>query len=557
MKKRLLLCRLICLLVVIGLSGAMAFSAKGSGNDADVSDIISLMYTVAANDFSSESQDAALAETAFADNWSVILAGGGSAAVKTASDGNFVQFDKYSSVELKNVFFGPDEAYAVSYTGKFGEKGHNYLFVRGSQVLKRNGTTMNWYETDGSGAGSGVGGSGISFRVYNDHQIQVSVKSFDAEKDRHVNTKAVLIDAYAEGEGTLASDYHTFTCYDNGKGSVRFYVDGEVKAVISYSNVTTYDDALETAPGNVDVPIHAQYYKDVVVSDADGEEKLTVTDALAAVNGRVAFGHRNVSGTCYKAISVYSESLKVLATGMKKYGSGNLGLLTGGESTKRCFPTMDTFVYFRNSGGMAVDLGTIDLSKYDRVAITWWDAACGNARTLTPESVNFALTSTGSLDTTDNKQVEREGINKLAFWSLDEAKEVGAKDDFRTAETIILPLDTDYSGNVYLAYMGNTNAIAFSQITFYEKTEAVEPTENATTEPETTTEPEPTTAPEATTEPVVTEETEATPTNEPAQTTEPTNPGTGDTPVVFAFVLVVLIVAAFAIVVYRLKKEEY
>ena len=551
MKKRLLLCRLICLLVVIGLSGSMAFFAKGSGNDAEVSDIISGMYTLAANDFSSESQDTALAETVFADNWSVILAGGGSAAVKTASDGNYVQFDKYSSVELKNVFFGPDEAYVVSYTGKFGEKGHNYLFVRGSQVLKRNGTTMNWYETDGSGAGSGVGGSGISFRVYNDHQIQVSVKSFDADKDRYVNTQAVLINAYAEGEGTLASDYHTFTCYDNGKGSVRFYVDGEVKAVVSYSNVTTYDDALETAPGNADVPIHAQYYKDVVVSDAVGEEKLTVTDALAAVNGRVAFGHRNVSGTCYKEIKVYSECLKILLSGVQKYGSGNLGLLTGGESTKRCFPTMDTFVYFRNSGGMAVDLGTIDLSKYDRVAITWWDAACGNARTLTPGSVNFALTSTGSLDTTDNKQVEQEGVNKLVFWSLEEAKEIGAKDDFRTAETIILPLDTDYSGNVYLAYMGNTNAVAVSQITFYEKTGGNTSAETASAEPEVTTKPE------ATEDSGATAEAETTPAaTEPVQTAEPVNPGTGDTSVVLAAFLAVILAAASVIVVCRFKKAN-
>ena len=553
MKKKFLLHRLLCLILVIGLFGSTALMISGSGSDADSSSKSAEMYALASNDFAVESPNAALNETSFADYWSVIFAGGGSAAIKSDMDGNYVQFDKYSSLELKNIYFGLDEAYAVTYTGKFTEKGHNYLFIRGSQVLKRNGTTMNWYEADGSGAGSGVGGSGISFRVYSDYQIQISVKSFSPEKDRHVNTNAVLINVFPEGEGTLTSDYHSFKCYDNGKGSVQFFIDGALKAVVSYSNITTYNDEFETAPGNVEKPIHADYYKDVVVSDAGGEEKMTITDALVAVNGRVAFGHRNVSGTCYKEISVYSRSLKIPASYVKKYGDGNLGLLTGGESTKRCFPTMDTFVYFRNSGGMAVDLGTIDLSKYDRVAITWWDAACGNARTLAPGNVNFAITSTGALDTTENKQTEQDGVNKFAFWSLEEAKETGEKDDFRTAETIILSVNADYSGNIYLTYMGSANAIAVSQITFYEKNEGGNPTENAATEPVATAESSATAAPTSTRESDASAETGAAPTNEAFHTTEP-NSGTGDTPVILVGILAVLVLSVLVIVVYRSKK---
>jgi hypothetical protein len=101
------------------------------------------------------------------------------------------------------------------------------------------------------------------------------------------------------------------------------------------------------------------------------------------------------------------------------------------------------------------------------VTITWWDAACGNARTLNAGSVNFAITSTGALDTTTNKQVEQAGVNKLASWSLAEAKSIRAKDDFRTAETFTLPLESTHNGNLYLAYMGSTNAVAVSQITFH------------------------------------------------------------------------------------------
>ena len=170
---------------------------------------------------------------------------------------------------------------------------------------------------------------------------------------------------------------------------------------------------------------------------------------------------------------------------------------------------------------------------------------------MTPGSVNFALTSTGSLDTTDNKQVEQEGVNKLVFWSLEEAKEIGAKDDFRTAETIILPLDTDYSGNVYLAYMGNTNAVAVSQITFYEKTGGNTSAETASAEPEVTTKPE------TTEDSGATAEAEATPAvTEPVQTAELVNPGTGDTSVVLAAVLAVILAAAAVIVVCRFKKAN-
>lgn len=471
MKSRGMLRRLVCLLLVIFLIGSVTVLATGSEGEETLADILSGMDIMAASDFDAAEADTALAETSFANDWSVILAGGGTAVIKSETDGNYVQFDKYSALELIDIYFGPNEAYAVSYQGKFGEKGHNYLFVRGTQVLKRNGTVMNWYESDGSGAGSGVGGSGISFRVYDDDKIQVSIKKNDESKGKHVNTSAVLIDAFAEGEGTLSSEYHTYTCYDNGKGLVQFFIDGELKATVSYSNITTYsDDEYETVASDLNNPIHAQYYKDVVVTDANGTNKLTVTDALVAVNGRVAFGHRNVTGVCYKDIKVYSDTQKIPMRNVQKYGAGNLSKLTGNESTKRCFPSIDTFVYFRNTGEMAAAIGNIDLSNYDRVAITWWDASNGNARTLAAGSVNFALTSTGALDTTASPRVEQTGVNKLTYWSLPESKAITAKEDFRSAETIILPLDTSYSGNVYLAYMGNHTGIAVSQITFYKKT---------------------------------------------------------------------------------------
>ena len=470
MKSKVVLSRLICLLLVIALAGSVNVFAVSSGNGGTLSDILSDMNILAASNFGGAAADTALGSTDFANDWSVLFGGGGTAVVKSGTDGNYVQFDKYSALELKDIYFGPNEAYAVSYQGLFGEKGHNYVFVRGTQVLKRNGTVMNWYESDGSGAGSGVGGSGVYFRVYNDYQIQISVKKYDTSKTRNVNTNAVLIDAYAEGTGTLASAYHTYTCYDNGKGLIQFYIDGELKATVGYSNITTYsDDTFETVAADLNNPIHAQYYKDAVVYDANGTSKLTVTNALIAVNGRVAFGHRNVTGVCYKDIKVFSDTLKIPMRNAQKYGAGNLSKLTGNESTKRCFPSIDTFVYFRNSGGMAATIGNIDLSDYDRVAITWWDASNGNARTLAAGSVNFSLTSTGALDTTADPQVEQAGVNKLTYWSLPESKAITAKEDFRSAETIILPLDTSYSGNVYLAYMGSTNAIAVSQITFYKK----------------------------------------------------------------------------------------
>ncbi len=472
MKSKIVFSRLVCLLLVIVLTGSVNVFAAGSGNGGTLSDILSGMNILAASNFDGAAANTALNSTDFTDDWSVLLAGGGTAVVNSGTDGNYVQFDKYSALELKDVYFGSGEAYAVSYQGLFGESGHNYLFVRGTQALKRNGTVMNWYEADGSGAGSGVGGSGIYFRVYNNDRIQVSVKKYDANKARNINTSAVLIDAFDEGTGTLTSAYHTYTCYDNGKGTIQFYIDGAIKATVEYRNITTYsDDTYETVESYLSNPIHAQYYRDVVVLDAGGTEKLTVTNALVAVNGRIAFGHRNVSEVCYKDIKVYSDTLKIPMRNVTKFGTGNLSVLTGNDSKKRCFPSIDTFVYFRNSGGMAALLGNLDLSNYDRVAITWWDAANGNARTLAADTVNFALTSTGPLDTVADPRVEQAGVNKLAYWTLAEDKAIAAKDDFRSAETIILPLDTSYSGNVYLAYMGTPNAIAVSQITFYKKAE--------------------------------------------------------------------------------------
>lgn len=536
--------RLVCFALIIGLSGVLAVLASNTGGASSISDILAQMNVLATYNFDGDTAGTAIAETSFAEDWSILLAGGGTATAAADTNGEYAKFDKYSSVELKNMYFGPSEAYAVSYRGKFGERGHNYLFVRGTQVLKRNGTVLNWYESDGSGAGSGVGGSGIYFRVYDDDQIQVSVKQYDSAKGKHVNTKAVLLPVYAQGEGTLTTAFHTYTCYDNGAGAVEFYIDGVKKATVTYSGVTTYDqDTYETVSTATDKPIHASYYKDVVVLDAAGESKLTVSNALVAVEGRVAFGHRNVVDTYYDEIKVYTKDLKLDISGTTKFGNGNLGLLTGEESTKRCFPGMDTFVYFRSSGGMALNLGTIDLSKYDSVSITWWDAAYGNARTLAAGSVNFAVTSTGALDTTENKQVEQSGVNKLASWSLSAAKEIGAKADFRTAETVTLTLNSAYNGPVYLAYMGTTNAVAVSQITFHKKAVAPTPSTTPVVTPSEAPSEQPTNTPQITAS--------VAPTQTPSG-----NPTTGDNGVLFGMSIVLLLIAVSGVVICRLKKMQ-
>ena len=538
--------RIVCVVLAISLTGIVSILANASGGSGNaVSAILEDMHVLSAYDFNTDTAGTAIADTDFADDWSILLAGGGTAAIAEDTAGKYAKFDKYSAVELKNMYFGPSESYAVSYRGKFGERGHNYLFVRGTQVLKRNGTVMNWYESDGSGAGSGVGGSGIYFRVYNDDQIQVSVKSYDAEKGKHVATNAVLLSVYEEGEGTLTTAFHTYTCYDDGNGTIVFYIDGVQKATITYSGITTYTaDNYETVSADTSNPIHASYYKDVVVKDAAGETKLSVSNALVAVQGRVAFGHRNVTNTYYDEIKVYVKDLKIDLSGTSKYGNGNLGLLTGNESSKRCFPEKDTFVYFRNSGGMALNLGTVDLSKYDRITITWWDAAYGNARTLAAGSVNFAITSTGALDTTTDKQVEQSGVNKLAFWSLATAKNISAKEDFRSAETITLSLNSTYSGPVYLAYMGTTNAVAVSQVTFHEK--AAEPTPSAT----------PTNTPSAAATESPTESPTATPESTPTQAPSGNNPGTGEIGLGLCAMILLLTAGAFIVLQYRKTQDQ-
>lgn len=537
--------RAVCFALAIGLTGIVSVFATASVSGSDtITAVLNEMDVLSAYDFNADAAGTAVADTDFTKDWSVLLAGGGTATIASNTTERYADFDKYSAVELKNMYFGPSESYAVSYQGKFGEKGHNYLFVRGTQVLKRNGTVMNWYESDGSGAGSGVGGSGIYFRVYNDDQIQVSVKSYDPTKGKHVATNAVLISVYPEGEGTLTTAFHTYTCYDDGNGTITYYVDNVKVATVTYSGITTYaDDNYETVSAATSNPIHASYYKDVVVKNAAGETKLSVSNALVAVQGRVAFGHRNVTDTYYNEIKVYVKDLKIDLSGTSKYGNGNLGLLTGGESTKRCFPEKDTFVYFRNSGGMALNLGTIDLSKYDRVTITWWDAACGNARTLAAGSVNFALTSTGALDTTTDKQVEQSGVNKLASWSLAAAKSISAKEDFRSAETITLPLNSTHSGPVYLAYMGTTNAVAVSQVTFHEKAAAPTPSET------------PVNTPSATPSEIPTESPTATPESTPVQTPSGNNPGTGDMQLGLCAIVLLLTVGTVLALRYRKVRD--
>ena len=111
--------------------------------------------------------------------------------------------------------------------------------------------------------------------------------------------------------------------------------------------------------------------------------------------------------------------------------------------------------------GTAINLGTIDLSKYTAIKITY---GSDPAAPLNEEGHTLVLTSTGAVADGSNKPIEYTALaisdiltNATSSWK-------------NGAREITIALNTDYNGEVYLCHdMPSGHGIVVSQIIFVEK----------------------------------------------------------------------------------------
>jgi hypothetical protein len=166
----------------------------------------------------------------------------------------------------------------------------------------------DWYgENGGKGQGiSSIGGSGI--RVFLNKQnsaIGVSVKT-RVEDGLFVHSQGV---EFAYPEGFNASGMNNYKFEDDGKSSVKVYVNNALLATVEYGGEPgTYPDGDE---GDSDI----MYYKHAVIKDAEGTQLLELDNArISADYSAVGIGNRGENTTTIDNVTLKYMQKKKAAT---------------------------------------------------------------------------------------------------------------------------------------------------------------------------------------------------------------------------------------------------
>lgn len=310
--------KLVSLFVVLTLIASFAISSGAEINTTSFSQAISEMSVLSSHDFEAEDVETEVSDTAFEDDWDVTLGTGnaliyeynGSKALM--SSGSAITANGTISYELSDVIFGEGDAYAVSIKSTIPASGANsvgHLYLRGSEIMERDGNPMNWYDNDRSG-GSFRGASGIGIRWQASNVIEVSIRFYDEDSNTHVNTAYARI----KSTGFPYGETHTISAVDDGEGTIVIFLNDAKYASVKYSNAVKYEeDDFDTN--------QETYYSNVTVFDsADEQVTLTyinatdksnvkvdsITTGLVAKEGRVAIANAGRQ-VYYDEITVYEK----------------------------------------------------------------------------------------------------------------------------------------------------------------------------------------------------------------------------------------------------------
>ncbi len=227
--------------------------------------------------------------------------------------------EKYAVINSENYFqtnyldVMEDNAYVFSFRALIGASKFCF-FVRGTEpVIRENPAwkeaSIGWYEkdwyTENGGAAEGaiggtIGASGIALTKGNSNDaISLIIKTYEVD-GVHIAARVVNIPVKAD----VGSSFHEYIIYDNGKGTIKYYVDGALFAIVDYAEPVNYDDPAddESFP----------FYKTVTVKNAYGDVLATVNNSRLSTEGMIAIGFRKTSGSdnYLDDLAVYLESGK-------------------------------------------------------------------------------------------------------------------------------------------------------------------------------------------------------------------------------------------------------
>ena len=190
---------------------------------------------------------------------------------------------QYDSIQV-NKLFNHGCAYAFSADVKPEDAAGHFAGFVFNYGYEKDWIENKFYESNKLDGENSVGRSGISVNIH-PAMIEVCVMTYNASS----STLSQIKYTHTLGE-YINGAFHKFSAMDDGSGNIRFALDGDVFAYVTYEN-----------PGllpSSSTEYNERYYRTATIYDANGTQKATTSDALVSYVKSMAIGSR------YRALNI-------------------------------------------------------------------------------------------------------------------------------------------------------------------------------------------------------------------------------------------------------------
>lgn len=164
-------------------------------------------------------------------------------------------------------------------------KDSEMLFCSSTYYVQNGGKSVSW---------NGMGGSGFCVTAKDKNTLRIDVAVFE-EDGIFVSHRNCAIPV----DYDIKNNMNTYTFRDDNAGKVSCYINGELFATVEYSGVVTY-------PQDTDDIMQYEFYKNVIVKDAAGNQLLSVENSRLSVRNVIALAERG-SALEFDNIAVYTD----------------------------------------------------------------------------------------------------------------------------------------------------------------------------------------------------------------------------------------------------------
>lgn len=227
--------------------------------------------------------------------WAYQRAAGTAGAIKELGSNKYFEMSGYTQIFTTSAISSKYYVFSADVKCDAGQNVVIFAKVGTEKVyLKKDaadpGNDADFYEQDRSTNKLGLqnlGATGLYLRPAA-NKLVLYIKTYDTNEGAKIGNEVYELDAGVD----FSTDFRTVTLVDDG-AAVFIYVGNSLVGKVTYSNSKKYTNELQKRVDGGTAGIEESYYSNVKVYNAAGTELGSHTNALLAVNGRVAVGNRN------------------------------------------------------------------------------------------------------------------------------------------------------------------------------------------------------------------------------------------------------------------------